>query len=421
MRIQSNYAIKQTPYFGASIIDSHGHSGVKESKWNNAPFPSNTLDEFIKQPLTININGKIQTDNVKKVLVSSIDGLSWAEKQQKEVEASGRNRFNLKPEELIFEKDEIQANIDMINKHKENPIYEVMAVCQPTKTKGKADNIRKLIKENEGIIAGLKFHPQGLMLNADSELYDDYLNLAAEKKLPVLFHSQVSINYDLAEPLKELNWSDPEYIYKLAKRHPDVPVILGHTGAGGAVAHNKTINILMQSIENNDAKLYAEISWMDFVNGEQSRYPESILNLIEKLKRKNCLDRILFGTDAPLGCYGERLVHDKNGRQISAKQSYENTIGRIKSAIENKFGDESESIINKIFYDNADELFFKKHWAHLNHTDSPATSDTIKEGAKKLSKTKLACYITACIAIVGAAAYILTKTPLAKKIANKSK
>ena len=78
---------------------------------------------------------------LKKVLVSSIDGLSWAEKQQKEVEASGRNRFNLKPEELIFEKDEIQANIDMINKHKENPIYEVMAVCQPTKTKGKADNI----------------------------------------------------------------------------------------------------------------------------------------------------------------------------------------------------------------------------------------------------------------------------------------
>lgn len=66
MRIQSNYAIKQTPYFGANIIDSHGHSGVKESKWNNAPFPSNTLDEFIKQPLTININGKIQTDNVKK-------------------------------------------------------------------------------------------------------------------------------------------------------------------------------------------------------------------------------------------------------------------------------------------------------------------------------------------------------------------
>ena len=89
-----------------------------------------------------------------------------------------------------------------------------------------------MIKENEGIIAGLKFHPQGLMLNADSELYDDYLNLAAEKKLPVLFHSQVSINYDLAEPLKELNWSDPEYIYKLAKRHPDVPVILGHHRSG---------------------------------------------------------------------------------------------------------------------------------------------------------------------------------------------
>ncbi len=417
MKIQNNYATRQ-PYFGANIIDTHGHSGIQGSKWNNAPFPSDTLDEFIKQPLEIDINGKKQTDHVRKILISSIDGLSWSAKQQHEIESSGKNRFNLKPEDLIFEKDEIQANLDMINKHKQNPIYEVMAVCQPTRTNGNANNIRKIIDENEGIIKGLKFHPQGLMLNADSNLYDDYLNLAEEKNLPALFHSQVSINYDLSKPLKELNWSDPEYIYKLAKRHPNVPIILGHTGAGGPIAHNKAINVLLKSIENNDAKLYAEISWMDFANGEEVKNPTSILTLIEELKKKNHLDRILFGTDAPLGCYGEKLIQE-NGQTISAKKSYENTISRIKTAITNKFGDEAEEIINKIFYNNANELFFKKNWAkNLSSTVENIKNNadkTIKKESKNLSKTKLISLIIAGIGIVGGAIYALNKHSHNKK------
>jgi len=411
--ISTQYSIN----FTGNIIDSHMHRGTGTSRWDCQPFPDNRTDEYIKQPLNVDINGEKQVDNIKKVLVSSIDGLAWSEKQQNEVKGAGKDKLSLKPEELLFEKDEINANMDMINLHKKDAVYEVMAVCQPSKTGGKADNIRKLLNENEGIIRGLKFHPQDLMLNADSELYDDYMKLASEKKLPALFHSQVSIDYDKNQPKEVLNWSDPEYIYKLAKRHPDVPVILGHTGSGGSIAHNKAIDILMKSIDNKDANLYAEISWMDFADGAESKNPQSIISLIKKAKEKNSLHRIIFGTDAPLGCYGEKLLTNEQGQTISAKESYETTISRIKTAIKQNFKEESDGIINKIFYDNADELFFKKDWAKiipklLKETESE-TPDTkiqqaqkqVEQGVKKLSKTKIAAYIIGASAVAASIVY----------------
>lgn len=400
MKVQS--ISMYSPHFGQNIIDVHAHSGVQTSHWNSKPFASENLDEFIKSPLYVNVNGVTQNDKIKKVIVSDIDGLTWSHKQQTEVEQSGRSKYDLKPEEIIFEKDEISANLDMVEKHKNNSVYQVLGVCQPSKTGGEADNIRELIADNPRTFVGLKFHPQSLMLRADSELYDDYLNLASKKKLPVLFHSQVSIDYDLHRPNEILNWSDPEYIYNLAKRHPDVPVILGHTGAGGRIAHKKAINILMKSIENNDAKLYAEISWMDFVNGEESIRPDSIIELITKLQKYNRLDRIMFGSDAPLGCYGERLITQSDGSIIPAKKSYENTIGRIKSAIKNNFGEDANDIINKIFYENADELFFKKKWAKKSKQQP-----IIEENIKKAIKIKPVYYVLGTLAIISSLLYIL--------------
>ncbi len=37
---------------------------------------------------------------------------------------------------------------------------------------------------------------------------------------------------------------------------------MGHMGAGGNLAHQKAIRILEESIQNNDAKLYVDISWL---------------------------------------------------------------------------------------------------------------------------------------------------------------
>lgn len=332
----------QSPNFKADIIDTHTHRGTPDTLWKGEFFPSATLDEFIKSPLEVKINGEEQTDNVKKVLVSSIDGLIPAQKLTK----NGGMKFI---------KNEKDANMDMIKKSQEDPFYQVMLVCQPSATNGDAKTIKNLIKKYYNNVAGLKLHPGEMGLNANSTLYDNYLNVAEEFKLPCLIHSEVSINYILGQENDKRHFADPEYIYELAKRHPDVPVIMGHTGLGGSIANQKAIGVLEKSIKNNDAKLYAEISWMDFHKGKLNKEPNDIIDLIKRMKALGTLDRIMFGTDAPLGIYGELKFTN-----LSPKESYEDTVSSLKSAIKTEFGDEEgEEIINKIFYENADNLFFK--------------------------------------------------------------
>lgn len=108
----------------------------------------------------------------------------------------------------------------------------------------------------------------------------------------------------------------------------------------------------MKSIDNKDAKLYCDISWVDFENDLPVKTPTTIINLIKKLKDKNALDRVLFGTDAPLGCYG-------GNSKISPEDAYKITIENLKTSIRENFGSESDSIINKIFCENAHKLFFE--------------------------------------------------------------
>ena len=332
----------QAPNFKADIIDAHVHRGTTGTLWKGEFFPTNQLDSFIKSPLEVTVNGKKQTDNVKKALVSSIDGLIPSQKLTK----NGGMKFI---------KDEKNANMDVIKKSQQDPFYQVMLVCQPSATNGNAKVIRSLIKHHYNNIAGLKLHPGEMGLNANSTLYDDYLKAAEEFKLPCLIHSEVSINYVLGEENSKRHFADPEYIYELAKRHPNVPIVLGHTGLGGSIANQKAIGILEKSIKNNDAKLYAEISWMDFHKGKLNEEPKDIIDLIKRMKDLGALDRIMFGTDAPLGIYGE-LNFNRQG----PKESYEDTVSTLKSAIKTEFGDEEgEEIINKIFYENADNLFFK--------------------------------------------------------------
>ncbi|MCI0613973.1 amidohydrolase family protein, partial [bacterium] len=79
--------------------------------------------------------------------------------------------------------------------------------------------------------------------------------------------------------------SSPERIYNIAKRHPEVSVVLYHTGAFGP--HEDAIQIAEHALKNQDAKLYLETSQVD---------PDSVLKSIRTVGS----DHVLFGTDA---CY----------------------------------------------------------------------------------------------------------------------
>lgn len=83
--------------------------------------------------------------------------------------------------------------------------------------------------------------------------------------------------------LSKGSFSDPQRIYNIARRHPDVAVVLYHMGFG--TDHSEAIAVAAQAIKNKDANLYLETSQAS---------PEAVLRAIHELGSR----RVLFGTDA---------------------------------------------------------------------------------------------------------------------------
>src|SRR5574344_805084 len=140
--------------FCAKIIDSHIHRGTETSYWNGRSFPKNQdSDKFLRQPLKVNVNGNIQTDTIEKIVISSVDGLAWSEAQEKEFAKFGKTSeiFDKVPAEKEFTKNETECNTDMIKLYQNDKFNKILAVCQPTKTNGNANNIRELINEHKGL------------------------------------------------------------------------------------------------------------------------------------------------------------------------------------------------------------------------------------------------------------------------------
>lgn len=66
---------------------------------------------------------------------------------------------------------------------------------------------------------GLKLHPDTHLCAATDPRYEPLLELAAEAGVPVLSHGQTGSPF-----------SDPGDLAELARRHPTVPVLVGHAG-----------------------------------------------------------------------------------------------------------------------------------------------------------------------------------------------
>jgi len=228
---------------------------------------------------------------------------------------------------------------------------------------------------------GLKFHPQMLPLQADSEKYDAYLKIAEKYNLPCLFHSDTISSA-----------SDPKFIYELGKRHPKVPIILGHLGLSGAANHENAISVLKESIKNGDAKLYADFAWTDV------EYIKKAISELKNLPRGDFSNRLLFGTDAPLGEFNDpnRKVYDY----------YPNRISQIKSMIESNFKDDAKVITDKIFYQNSADLFnldAKTVTQGASNVEVSSKNKVVEKAVKKGGKHTIAVIIGLCLLGVGAA------------------
>ena len=120
----------------------------------------------------------------------------------------------------------------------------------------------------------------------------------------------------------------------------------------------------------------------------------------KELQKRNATDRILFGTDAPLGCFGEALREN-----YSPVQAYEKTVGDLKTVIKQNFNDKADELIEKIFYKNADELFFQKQWAQVK-----------EKNIKSISTLKVVSFIGLALAALGVLGLLADKMSPSKEV-----
>lgn len=276
------------------IIDSHVHFG--ESLWG----------DFSAEDL-IGIIG----DQVDYAICSNLEGI----------------------DSPVF-KSERECNLKMLFVSQKYPKLKPLYVCQPNII----DNIeeaRSFLQKNLEFI-GLKFHPECMKLPADSEKYDKYLALAQELKMPCLYHSG---------HIKS-RFSSPNLIYKKAQEFSQVPIILGHLSTGPKQSHQEAIQILLDSIENEKANLYVDISWIDFAYEKLNESYEDTLMLIEALRNTKKGDqtfRILWASDCPVGKFNQ------------GKGSYSKNLEIFKKRVLESFND--EILLENILSNNAKRLY----------------------------------------------------------------
>ena len=273
------------------IIDSHTHYGL------GSPWGSFSPEEVLK----------IFGDNIDYAICSNLEGI-----------------------ESVYYKSELDCNIEMIRVAKKYKKILPLAVCQVDKSLN--NHIMRFLLTEYPQFIGLKFHPECEKLPATSPKYDKYLELAREFKKPCLFHSG---------HIKS-RFSSPALIYKKAQEFPDVPVILGHLSTGPKSSHDAAIEIMLESIEKENATLYCDTSWIDFGTGDMT----DVISLIEALKNTSKGDytsRILWASDAPVGEFNQ------------TNELYRKNLDNFKVKIESYFQD--ENLINKLLYFNVRDLY----------------------------------------------------------------
>lgn len=231
-------------------------------------------------------------------------------------------------------KNELECNLEMLEVSKKFSKLKPLIVCQPNLTED--PNIVRFLLEKHPEFIGLKLHPECMKLPADSEKYDKYLELAREFKRPCLYHSG---------HIKS-RFSSPNLIYKKAQEFPDVPIILGHLSTGPKQSHIEALEILLDSIENNRATLYVDISWIDFAFEKLNENYEDSLMLINALKNTSKGDfthRILWASDCPVGKFNQ------------TKESYSTNIRIFKQKVLEQFKD--KNLLENLLSNNARSLY----------------------------------------------------------------
>lgn len=258
------------------IIDIHAHIGTYEGYDLSIGTLLENIDRF----------------GIEMALVSNIDGAN-VEGFTKNLSESSTN--------------EITARIVMQYPQK------LKGLLWAKPNEGNPAELETFLSEEKykDIFVGIKIHPEFNSFEVDLPNAEAYLELCEKYDIPAVYHSG-----------EEDSNSDPKKIYEVTKRHPNVKIVLYHTGFLGP--HDSAISIVKTAIETGDADLYIETAQMD---------PEAVMKAVKELGA----DRVLFGTDATY--YGKEHY-----------EQYEELVNMLKSRLDDQdFG--------KIVRGNAKKLF----------------------------------------------------------------
>lgn len=264
------------------IIDAHAHILTsKNDAIENGEDAFNVLQEIVA-------NNKIDY-----VVVSNIDAI------ETKTTDSGY-------EYVMDGKTQVELTKRMIELLKDKPNYRILPWCKPH-TEGFSAEFAKLLLDNMKNISGLKFHPFHSKLKITDKKVKPYIEFAEKYNLPILVHCAID------------KYSRAKYTYKIAKKYPNVKFIMAHLELFSS-NFKKTEKRLLK-LEN----LYADSAWLP---------ADEVINLI----RIGGEDKIIFGTDAPIG----------------GKDHYE----KYSIFFDEKFiGSISNSAYEKLMYKNARKVY----------------------------------------------------------------
>lgn len=253
---------KKGDWTAYDVVDVHGHIGT----FKGYDLSTETLLKNIAR------------FDVRLVLVSNIDGANLP-----------GTTGNL---------DEEEANLATVSVVRQFP-QKLRGLIWARPNDGSPGNVEKFLKDEKYsidgsmIFVGIKLHPDMNQFPADDQRVDGYLKLCRDYRIPALFHSGESGTN-----------SDPRKIYAVARRFPEVSVVLYHMGFLGP--HEGAISVVEESIRDGDAQLYLETAQAD---------PQMVVQAVRELGA----ERVLFGSDATY--YGDKHYEEYRGLIETLKDS----------------------------------------------------------------------------------------------------
>ncbi len=154
-----------------------------------------------------------------------------------------------------------QATLAVVSAH---PELRGLVWARPGEEGSSPEQVEPFLRDH-GFV-GVKLHPGMNRFPADAACVDGYLALCAKYDVPAVFHC------DQAAP-----------IYRAARRHPKVAVVLYHSGFFSD--HEEAIRTVEESVRKGDARLFLETAQVK-------------ANAAVAMVRRVGAERVLFGTDA---------------------------------------------------------------------------------------------------------------------------